>query len=322
MLLPDTLREKMETLLHGVSTEELAQHYKTMSDRYRRMSGAAGFQIANRQEALAYMAARMPATFGAVAHVLNQLQEALPDFTPKTLLDGGSGPGTATRACFDIWPEIAQATLIEPNQPLRDISLDLLSDMPCAYQAKTLDNADLSRLHDLTLLSYVLNELPEAAMLESIDRLWAATGKVLVILEPGTPLGAGLILKIRDRLIAAGAYIAAPCPHMQTCPLAGTEKWCHFSTRIDRSTAHRRLKNTDGLSYEDEKFSYLIASRIKPALPAARLIGHPHGSKLVTLELCKADGTADNKTLSKRDSFYKRAGKAKWGDAVPYGENI
>ena len=321
MALPDSLRDKIDDLLHGISTEELALHYKTMSDRYRRLNGA-GFQIGNRLEALAYMTARMPATFGAVSHVLTQLQKSLPDFIPNTLLDGGSGPGTATRACFDVWPDLAQATLIEPNQPLRDISLDLLKDHPCTVQPKSLSDAAFDHPYDLTLLSYVLNELPEAGMLQALDRIWAATGTVLVIIEPGTPLGYELILKIRERLIAAGAYIAAPCPHTSTCPLMGTEKWCHFSTRIDRSIAHRRLKNTDGLSYEDEKFSYLIASRIKPELPAARLIGHPHGNKLVTLELCKEDGTAINKTLSKRDGFYKRAGKSKWGDPVPHGENI
>ena len=322
MVLPTTLREKMDALLHGVSTEELATHYKSMSDRYRRIAGTTGFQIASRVEALAYMTARMPATYGAVTHVLEQLQRALPDFTPETLLDIGAGPGTGTHACFATWPDIKQATLIEPNAPLRDLSKTLLEETPSLFEAHSLSTTALDQPHDLVLLSYVLNELPETEMLKNLERIWAATAKTLVIIEPGTPLGYELILKIRDRLIAAGASIAAPCPHLHTCPLQGTDKWCHFSTRIDRSTAHRRLKNTEGLSYEDEKFSYLVATRLTPALPAARLLGHPHGNKLVTLELCKADGSSGNRTFSKRDSLYKQARKAKWGDSIPQTENI
>jgi ribosomal protein RSM22 (predicted rRNA methylase) len=322
MALPTALRERMETLLQGVSTEELATQYKTMSDRYRRMAGTTGFQIANRLEALAYMAARMPATYGAVAHVLYQMQKALPNFTPATILDIGAGPGTATQVCFEAWSDIQHATLIEPNPHLREISTDLLAESACTFNAHSLATAPLDTPHDLVLLSYVLNELPEAEMLKNLERIWAVTAKTFVIIEPGTPLGYELILKIRDRLIAAGASIAAPCPHHATCPLQGTDKWCHFSTRIDRSTTHRRMKNTDGLSYEDEKFSYLVATRLTPDLPAARILGHPHGNKLVTLELCNADGTHTNKTFSKRDSFYKQAGKAKWGDSVPQTENI
>jgi ribosomal protein RSM22 (predicted rRNA methylase) len=320
--LPDKLREKIDTLLHGISTEELAQHYKSMSDRYRRLSTTGGFQIANRHEALAYMTARMPATYGALAHVLAQIGQSLPDFTPETILDIGAGPGTATQACFAAWPDIRQATLIEPNAHLRDLSKALLTEAPCTFHAHSLSIASLDIPHDLVLLSYVLNELPEAEMLKNLERLWAVTAKTLVIIEPGTPLGYELIIKIRDRLIAAGASIAAPCPHQGTCPLVGTDKWCHFSTRIDRSSAHRRMKNSDGLSYEDEKFSYLVATRLPPRLPAARILGHPHGNKLVTLELCKADGTHTNRVFSKRDGFYKQAGKVKWGDSVPQTENI
>ena len=43
----------------------------------------------------AYAAARMPGCYAAVARVLDELRLRLPDFTPRSMLDFGAGPGTA-----------------------------------------------------------------------------------------------------------------------------------------------------------------------------------------------------------------------------------
>jgi Mitochondrial small ribosomal subunit Rsm22 len=76
----------------------------------------------------------------------------------------------------------------------------------------------------------------------------------------GTPGGHRRILAARDILIGAGLTIVAPCPQQHQCPLAEGADWCHFTARVDRSSLHRRLKG-GSLAYEDEKFSYIAASR-------------------------------------------------------------
>jgi ribosomal protein RSM22 (predicted rRNA methylase) len=80
----------------------------------------------------------------------------------------------------------------------------------------------------------------------------------LVVIEPGTPRGAGAIRTIREELLAAGAHMLAPCPAAMPCPLAAPD-WCHFAARVERSSLHRRIKE-GALGYEDEKYSYVCAT--------------------------------------------------------------
>ena len=319
MQLPETLRSVIEGLVEGQSIQDLARHYQALSDRYRREAAASSLQIANPSEALAYVAARLPATYGTVSHACNQLAQTLPDFTPTTLLDIGSGPGTAALAALHAWSDSLNAVyLLEPNPYLRELSQRLFEATAIrpAYETTPLSTAPLIGKYDLVLASYVLNEIPELDLEHELTRMWEATAGTLVLIEPGTPLGFDIVIRARAHLISLGANLAAPCPHHMSCPLAKAERWCHMSVRIERSALHKKLKNDASLGYEDEKFSYLIASRTQPHPPQSRLLGHPHGQKVIELELCKADGAFANEIISKRDPRYKTARKSKWGDAL------
>lgn len=313
MQLPDPLRQRIEDLADSLSTVELARHYDALSARYRRETAASSFQIAGPGEAIAYAAARLPATYGAVAEVCARLALACPDFAPRTLLDIGAGPGTATLAALQEWSTLETLTLLEPNLHLQDVSRRLIQGNT-AYISGTLAQASLKDPHDVVLSSYVLNEISSGDISHEIIRLWNITGGALIVIEPGTPLGYGVILQARETLLKLGANIAAPCPHAFTCPLANTQRWCHFSVRVARSSLHRKLKGDAALGYEDEKFSYIVATRQSPARPAARILGTPHGQKIVELELCRRDGSFSTAMLSKRNAAYKEARKSSWGD--------
>lgn len=318
MAFPVDIRIALERMVEGLSLKSLGNGYKTMSDRYRRKTAQDEFQILSAEEALAYALARMPATYGAVSDVLRRALQTIPDFAPKTILDLGAGPGTATLAALEQFPDITSARLIEPNAHLEGLSKHLMHQRACdtLHERSTLALANLETKADLVLLSYVLNELPEEQIDRKTKRAWDATAQTLVIIEPGTPAGHALILRIRNKLMELGATIAAPCPHDSTCPLAKNDGWCHMSVRVERSSIHRKLKADASLGYEDEKFSYLVATRLPATRPAARLIGHPHGQKLVSLELCDASGEALTRTLSRRDELYKSAKKLDWGDPL------
>lgn len=146
----------------------------------------------------------------------------------------------------------------------------------------------------------------------------AASAQTVVIVEAGTPAGYTRVIEARDRLIAAGFRVAAPCPHSAACPIAPGEDWCHFSARVSRSSLHRQVKG-GSLPYEDEKFSYVAATRL-PATPAsARVIRRPQIRKgQVLLDLCEPDEQLTRRTVTKRHGdLYKAARDAAWGDGWP-----
>lgn len=318
MQLPIDIRIALESMAQGQSLKSLGANYQTISDRYRETRGNTTLQIRSAEEALAYALARMPATYGAAHDVIGRAVETIPNLDPRSLIDLGAGPGTATLAALEHFLHLDDITLVEPNAHLRGLAQHLCKHdgIDISFEPATLNTAALSHPADIVLLSYVLNEIPESDLDKTLEKLWDATKQALIIVEPGTPAGYALILKIREKLLQSGARIAAPCPHDLDCPLKDTSLWCHMSTRIERTALHRKIKADATLGYEDEKFSYIIATRLPAARPAARLIGHPHGQKLVSLELCEETGKATTRVLSKRDEDYKAAKKLEWGDGI------
>src|SRR5262249_25331226 len=138
---------------------------------------------------------------------------------------------------------------------------------------------------------------------------------LLLVIEPGTPVGFERIRMIRRQLIEWGACMVAPCPHTLRCPMEGGD-WCHFAARVERTSLHRKLKGGT-LGYEDEKYSYVAVSKEPCPLPTARILSEPsRHSGHVTLKLCTRDEWIQHPILSrKQGDRYKQAKKASWGDS-------
>ena len=268
----------------------------------------------------AYLATRMPATFAAVHASLDATAAAMPDFAPKTMLDVGSGPGTVLWAAASVWPELETATLLDASEPARRAGRALSDTFRQVTTTWIAGDATLDLRgqtpHELVTCAYVLDEVAPTSLEGLVDNLWALTGEMLVIVEPGTPAGWRRVLGARERLIGIGAHVAAPCPHQAPCPLAAPD-WCHFARRVARSRIHRIAKGAD-VPWEDEKFIYLAATRNAPADREARVIAPPrHGSGKVQLKLCQSDGNAVERLLTNRDgTIFKEARRADWGDTL------
>lgn len=310
---PGNLNEALAHWLKQESQGGLVEKTARLSSSYRRGANSSTVDIA------AYMVSRVPATYTANIKVHEEMARALPDFAPRSLLDIGTGPGTATWAALVHWPSLETITQCEQDQSFAWLAakLNLESDLP-ALEAATLLQKPESSLPldveaDLVVASYMLAELPHHAMPAVAQRLWERTLQVLILIEPGTPQGFARLRSIRDALLGQGAFVIAPCTHQNACPMTGSN-WCHFKTRVQRSRDHMHAKQAK-VPFEDEAFSYLIVSR-KPILQSgSRVVAPVSVNKIAaTLPVCNATGLGDEVIASRNKPAYKRAKKIGWGD--------
>ncbi|HEY3184349.1 MAG TPA: small ribosomal subunit Rsm22 family protein [Gaiellaceae bacterium] len=310
--LPPALAGRLDELLAASAPRELERTASELSDRYR----SGGHAPLGESEVRAYAAYRLPATYAATAAAVEAVREQVPDWAPLTALDLGAGLGAATWAAASAWPSLQDVHAVDAAQAMLAFGRDAASAL---RPHVTWEHADLrrwrsSRSYDLVLVSYVLGELAEAEREALLANAWSATGGLLLVVEPGTPDGYGRVIAARAGVIQAGGFTTAPCPHDRTCPMLGTD-WCHFAVRLPRSARHRAAKGAQ-LGYEDEKFSYVAASRSETSRADARVVRHPQARRgHVYLELCAGAGLR-TELVSKRDGeTYRRARKAAWGDS-------
>jgi ribosomal protein RSM22 (predicted rRNA methylase) len=316
--LPASLRAALEAKLHGVSRNEAAERAGVISKTYR--DGGGSTAIASEADALAYALARMPATYAADVASLNALLDIRPEFAPKSLLDVGAGPGTATWAAAEAFPSLQSFTLLDANDALRKLALDLLSKSDRSSrinyergEARALvARADAA---DLVVASYVIGEMDEAERALLARLMWEKTRDTLLVVEPGTPAGYARIIALRQQLIAAGAQVAAPCPHDGACPLAPPD-WCHFTQRLARSRAHKHLKGAE-VPFEDEKFAYVALTRAAIGQRLSRVLAQPAvGKAEVGAKLCTPGGLEIARVPRRDKANYAEARRWRWGDAV------
>lgn len=316
------LRAALERRLEGVSRRDLGGRAQKVSTHYRQ-GGASGAVVQGQADALAYALTRLPATYAADLAVLAESARLAPGFSPASLLDVGAGPGGGGWAAMQVWPKLETATLVDSSRPFLTLAAELADGGPAALAGAEHLVADLARgpelpAADLVLMSYALAELAPAAQGGVVDMLWAATGGLLAIVEPGTPAGFARLRQTRSRLIAAGAQMLAPCPHEADCPLLEGD-WCHFVQRLPRSRDHRLAKSADA-PFEDEKFAYLVAARenVEIAPRGARVLAPPRAGKPgVELKLCTPAGALETRFIARRDKpAFAAVRRLGWGDAV------
>ncbi len=302
------LNAALGALLDKVSRKDLEKRAETISAAYR--AGGTSAVIAGRLDGLAYLVARMPATYAAAQAALRRTAEAAPKFSPISLLDAGAGPGTVALAAREIWPSIGETTLVEPNATFRALAEELSPGVRIIQGGleQPLPSADL------VTAGYVLAEFPLGQIPQAARGLWKAARDMLVLIEPGTPDGFSRIRAARQALIADGAHVAAPCTHDNACPIGGSD-WCHFSQRLARTRDHLIVKAAK-VPFEDERYAYLAASRAPVAHDGrARIVKPPIEQKpAISLPVCDSTGL-HIKTVARRDKEqFRIARKKNWGD--------
>ncbi|MFF8968267.1 small ribosomal subunit Rsm22 family protein [Streptomyces sp. NPDC014995] len=323
---PVSPADALRALLDGLPPRQAAAAVDRLIANYRGATPTDAPILRDRADVAAYAAYRMPATFEAVRSALEAFADAVPEWAPGSHVDVGGGTGAATWAVAATWDGERPVTVLDWAEPALALGREIAAANPALrdvrWRRARIGSALTLDATDLVTVSYVLNELPAGDRAALVDAA-AAAAQAVVIVEPGTPDGYARIIEARDRLVAAGFRVAAPCPHSAACPIAPGTDWCHFSARVSRSSLHRQVKG-GSLPYEDEKFSYVAAARF-PVDPApSRVVRRPQIRKgQVLLDLCEAEERLDRTTVTKRHGdLYKAARDADWGDAWPPADQV
>jgi hypothetical protein len=215
-----------------------------------------------RREYAREIAPRTGAAFGKILPELYAGAAA----PPARALDLGAGTGAvgaALRARFGAGLEVVA---IDRVASAGVVAADLERDVP----------AGLGRF-ELIVAAHLLGELfvaePVERRLESLARrvlAWRrellAEGGLLVLVEPALRETSRALLGVRDRLLAAGLSVVAPCFWAGPCPALARERdWCHDAAPAP-SSAERAAAGPSALSSRID-FSYL-ALRATPPAPA------------------------------------------------------
>jgi ribosomal protein RSM22 (predicted rRNA methylase) len=313
--------ERARPEMLGAAAARLSAGYRANLTSRQAVPDAAGVT--------AYAASRMPATYAAVTAALDRLAAARSDFAPETVLDLGSGPGTASWATAMLWSSVVSITMVEASADFRTLAADLAHAGPPALGQADIRRGDITQPSslpngpfDLAVVAYALTELDLPAAERLVADLVGRAGRV-VIVEPGTPRDHGRLMMVRRAALEAGARILAPCPHAGPCPLPPGD-WCHTSVRVERSRAHMRLKGGT-VPFEDERYAYLVLESKALAVVenenGGRILRPPRPAKHeIAFSLCRADGTlGEARVASRNRAAFKVAGKLDWGDFLSDG---
>ncbi len=184
-------------------------------------------------------------------------QEFLKTDEKLVCLDLGSGPLTVITALFLARPELRKMPFVWYCLDVSANSMAVGEDVFLSVCAKLGEQpwqiirvkgsfgTPIKQKAGFITCANMFNELDQATDMppefkvkkyfEQLTRYADPTAKYILV-EPGVPKAARTLALLRDRFIKADAFVTAPCPHQNKCPMDGFRaytgskcKWCNFA---------------------------------------------------------------------------------------------
>ena len=311
MQLPLFLQEKVKELHKEIQGSKITDLQQNLTFKYKNQSGESKSLIENKSESLFYAISRMPATYAVVYTVLSQLAEQNLISDIETVLDVGSGTGAGYFAVKEL-DDSVNVSLFERDENMIE-SFRKLTDGEVAVKRFDLISDKIEETFDLVMTSYVLSEMKEQDRLNSVFKMLDATNKYLLIIDTGTPRVYENMMTIKREVVKKGYYIAAPC---MTDKCALKNDYCQFFARVERSSLMKQAKSGE-LSYEDEKYFYLLIVKDEVQKDGERVIRRPViKPNNIELLLCSKDGVLKKNFTKSNKEMFKKAKKSKINDII------
>ncbi|KAI8996926.1 mitochondrial small ribosomal subunit Rsm22-domain-containing protein [Pilobolus umbonatus] len=297
------------------------------------------------REAIAYTAGVLSSNYAAIYNVLNEVSRRIPDLKPSSMLDFGTGPGTAIWAANEVF-DIKKHVGIDISEDMLRIAEDIegivkKSDSEPVEFKRYLTFNPKDPPTDLVISAFTLSDIASMALQKStVEQLWKQTGDILVLVDRGTPIGFSNIAKARQWILDMekdNAHVVAPCPNDKPCPLLFSPTadpnnvWCHFSQRVQRPNFLMKTKHSK-FNAEDSMYSYVVLRKgSRPLMDDTmetqayqwpRLIQPPlKRNGHVVMDVCSTNGTIERMVVPKSQGKvpYRDARKVMWGDLFPHG---
>jgi len=236
----------------------------------------------------------------AIAVELALRDPAWPGKHTLRLLDLGAGPGSATAGIL-LWnPSLELDSVWVDADPAWDgfaLVQPWIDTGALRVRRDTRDLAtEIQGSFDLVLAANVVTEMQADvhARAARLDRLFTralAPGGTAIIVEPALRQTTRDLHTLRDRMLAAGWHVLAPCTGRGPCPmLANDRDWCHETRDWIQPDFHHRLDQLAGLEKDALRFSFLAISRTPaPATSpcAARIVSEiRHQKGRIRLATC------------------------------------
>jgi ribosomal protein RSM22 (predicted rRNA methylase) len=326
--LPIGVESAISELLSQQNSDEWLQHAISLHEEYADREKSYGpITLKSIDDTLAYLALRTPATFAQIYSTFTQIQELIPSWQPKTLLDLGAGPGTGSWAANEIWPSITESLSLDRHYDFLTIGKQIESkaelQIEMQWQQKdfreSIETDD--KTYDVVLISNVLNELSPAAADKLIGQALNKCSGILVVIEPGTPFGSGIAQNAASKLAKAGTLLA---PYIDNSFVPNDTYYLHFSQRFIRPEFERRVRqhmrdaSLMASDWEDTKYAYTVISKIPSEKKIwGRSVGPLAIQKgFLEVPILTEEKIEKIKVMKRHKEQYAFAKDLRWGDFI------
>ena len=208
-----------------------------------------------------------------------------------SVLDLGSGPGTAGLTLLTALERAIRLTCVESSGHMRQLAERLLSQYRGAGKLSNLSvipalpskNADT---YDLVIAANVLAELDttegDRTMRSLAER--TAPGGYLVIIEPGQQLHTRRLMHLRNTLLESTTDLAPlfPCLRRDRCPMLAYSDtdWCHGTIEWRQPRLNAHLDNLLSFNKHRIKYSAFIFQRYGVTPSGIRVLTPPQKTRV------------------------------------------
>jgi len=261
---------------------------KKIYDAKVEMSAWVPIEYDDRTAVWVYLLGKAAFDYAALKLVLAEIKSRTSkenSFQPRTLMDFGSGLGTARWAVKDTFGVLTEVVGVDRSMEMNTMNRTILlngksSDpMPAGHFSRLNFPKDTKLKYDIVTCSFSLLDIAsERERINLITDLWEKTGEFLVILEVGTNAGFACIAEARHVLnhlskvkpTAATTtngdnatqpmlgHLYAPCAHEKKCPRYDLDSLpCNFRVRYQNFDLDAMPKAVENKVMEDN-FSYVV----------------------------------------------------------------